>query len=509
MNLRNWGRLGHADNDSEFDLGTNIVIMASGKEGDSRTPSPDAHLRIVHESGHWNRFHGSSVGVTLSLMKYASERIIVDHFAALEHSEKIALIGERKTGRKIFDFADPRPGRSERFTLVRQLWLDLLAARWALYDLHALHSTQWDFSAAVGSALTDVLIWGEPLFSTETALLGRRAPLVRLADEDSFGKAAVNGKELTTRHILECASTIDELLSLGLDDIGNSSGSEVGQVIRSMGWPFADDRLAELARDRLADGEYGWPLQAYSSITGDTRFPESAMMTLLLCDVALNPPLPPFLDLDESAEMRWLDIYPPVRFLRCCQAAGKLGALSGLPSDGLLLEYSGDLCHAAQITDPRDMGGLFTGNPIANTREARFSFPGPGVGTLEGDYITFLSWAQRKLWEIRRESPTLLTFFGANSRSQVRAAADYITAGGQGTGWFMEPFQSYQGTYRTALDGKESNQYLASLALYLSLHDLVSASEADSRDWLPANLRDYRFWRDGKAAIEELVGCAI
>jgi hypothetical protein len=508
MNIGAWGRLGHAAGGPQFDLATNMVVMPSDGEHHSRIPSHDAHLQIVHESGHWNRIHGSSIGVSLSLMKYASERIIADHLPSLDSSEKSALFNDRRAGNKIFSFKNPPPGRSDRFNLIRQMWLDSIAANWALYDMHTLGNLQWEFSAAIESALTDVLLWGEPLFSTETARLERRTPQVRLIDRDSFGAAAVNGEEITTRHIFECTSTIDELLSLGLDHI-NCPGSETDQVAQAMGWPVANEQLAELALKRLTDGEYGRPWRAYTRITGDTRFPQSAIMTLLLCDIALNPPLPPFLNLDESAEIRWLDIYPPIRFLRCSQAVSKLGVLPGLPGDDLLREYSDDLCHAAQITNPQDMNGLFMGEPVFSISEPFFSFPAPEVGSMEGDYITYLSWAQRKLWNLRQDSPTLLTFFGANGRAQARNGAEFILAEGTGAGWFTEPFQNYQGTYRSALQSEVSHQYLASLALYLTLHDLVAVPRADTRERLPTNLRDYRFWQETQTAVEELFGCTI
>src|SRR5688500_16353778 len=102
MNLNNWGKLGACQGRGSMDLNTyRLTVPGSTRE------NPDSeieyHMLHAHESSHWVRFHGSTIGVSLSLMKYASERLVADYILNLEQAEKNALIEARKSGHPIFD----------------------------------------------------------------------------------------------------------------------------------------------------------------------------------------------------------------------------------------------------------------------------------------------------------------------------------------------------------------------------------------------------------------------
>ena len=99
--------------------------------------------------------------------------------------------------------------------------------------------------------------------------------------------------DLTTRHLLECASTIDEVLLEGKER------TETWEAVRHFG------------RRKLHQPVYGWPGEIAEDIVGG---PLDILQTILaLIDWALNPPLPM---LQPSLRWAWWrELYPPARFV--------------------------------------------------------------------------------------------------------------------------------------------------------------------------------------------------
>jgi hypothetical protein len=490
MNLNDWGFLGECSGHGKLDLATYVVTIP----GDLDVNPVDAfsyQMIAAHESGHWARFHGSTIGVALALMKYASERIVYDFMSDLDLAEKRALVNARRAGEPILSLLEPHSARSDDFLLSRQLWVDLSFGSRVLLDSVRTEQAKWNACRAVGSAFTDALWWGHPLFSSDAESL-ESPVLVELADRDHIGVVTVGGERITTRLLFECAGAIDQLLAWGIDLV-KENGAPVSPLLE----PFAMTALAS---------SYGAPLRAYNRITqaSTNQIRESLPTVILLCDLALNPPVPPFLHLDESAILKWEDIYPPIRFVRGCRAAAEMGPLSQLPDDDALLSYSKEVCLAAGIKNPYELDGVFFGKPLADIEKKNFTFPGKRVGELSGDYITFLSWAQRKLWGLRQKAPTLITFYGAKHVTQSRRAVRYAV-GGEGAGWFEPPFHwTDKQTFGSTIGSKVATQYAASVALYLALHDAISGTKDFRTDYFPPSGMPHLFWVDIKDAIQNM-----
>ncbi|XVV12449.1 hypothetical protein ACQP2X_47960 [Actinoplanes sp. CA-131856] len=297
MDLNDWGALGGCKGLGKLDLNTQLLRVPT--EWNDLDPDVEAyHLLFAHESSHWVRYHSSTIGISLSLMKYASERLIRDFVFALDEKERRALMRAKKEKSNFFGFQASFPSASEELSKTRQFWLDLRYAYKALLDSEGIEDQEWDTVPAIASAFTDVNFWARQIFA-ET----RGIDHIQLDGSRGIPLITVDDDRITTRLLFECAATIDQYTSW-LGGIPATPKDDYGRRLLS-------------EAERALGGSYGAPLRAYEGITGvgRDRLSESAFNVSLLIDLALNPKIPPFMDAGDVGPLHWEQIYPPFRYV--------------------------------------------------------------------------------------------------------------------------------------------------------------------------------------------------
>lgn len=121
--------------------------------------------------------------------------------------------------------------------------------------------------------------------------------------------------QLTTRLLLKCASTIDEMLMRGED--------------QSATW----EEIRRFGHHALMNTEYGLAAHIATDLLGPYL---NIPTTLALIDWSLNPPVPMFEITDRT--ITWREFYPPARFIDACQTLAD-GYPHAALSEGLPHEY--------------------------------------------------------------------------------------------------------------------------------------------------------------------------
>ncbi|WP_157545205.1 hypothetical protein [Hamadaea tsunoensis] len=449
MDLNDNGTLAGIAGTGRFDLGTYFLAAPPA------APVANAY---------WVRFHGSTIGVALSLMKYAAERVAYADLGQLTEGEKTILMRHRANGQPIFSAGAAAPIQSREFLGARQAWLDLRVARGVLLDSQQADGFDWDVPEAVGSAFSAVSVWANRLFGERDGL-----EKTGLGDGSTMGYVMLAGERVTTRLLWECAAAIDAYLGIEQGDPAHLQGS-AGAPLRALA------KALELSQDHLVP---------------------ALVTTLALIDFAVNPPVPPFLTNEEAKTLQWRDIYPPLRFARACNGVKKVGVLSRVPDDEELRIYLEHVRDAAGL--PRTNGaGVFAGRSPHYDLAAPFVFGSVKPGSLDADYQAYIAWAQQRLWRLRDEHPAAIAYLGVHGR-EIKEAG----------GWFETPyFGSAQDVYRWSEDLPQgvAAQYGVSVALYQTLHDLVSNTGPLRRHFVPPASYPADFWDGIENSVKRSFG---
>lgn len=477
------GQLGDGDCGGHLDLDTYVAWVA---------PNDDLiryNLIVSHEGGHWARWNGTTTGVALTLMRYASHRAIRDALGSLPEHEARLLRDARAAGQRIFQLGGPPPVDNSDLANYWQIWTDLHVAYSAIYDWSRLTAVQWDISEAIGSALSDVLYWAYPLFDVRRdghrVFLGSQKPRY----------IQVAGEALTSRVLFEAVGLCDELMTWATTDDSiarahQATHSRYGQSLKS---------------------SYGVPLRALEAMLGKRSLPpvSAAVTVAVLADFALNPAIPPFVS---NRKLEWNDIYPPIRYIRACDAVKQLGLLSAEPSASDLRSYSSSLSSITGLPDPFDYrDGVLTA--AIRSREDTFAFRGSEIApsdhdSIDGDYVAFLAWVQRQFWSLRLEEPTFLLLYGQNVLPDGQSHKIEYMFGSKGDGWYRPPFLrlpeegiGFSGDAAAGIAG----QYLMSTGLYLSLHHFAcKLDDFDVSRHLPSFM-SHRHWASVREAARSLM----
>ncbi len=446
----------------EFDLETFATYIPTKAPDGSLMDTAQYNIVSNHENGHWAHWNSTTIGALLTLMKYASERFVLDHVAALDMSEKRAIFEARRAGKPIFTIERP-VGRSQEFKTIRQIWMDLLVSYTAILDSQRVSDLEWDISEAVGSALTDAMFWAHRLFS-RTELSDRL-----WLDDNRAAYIGMRTEHLTTRCLYEAMGLGDELVTFAHSLTANELPSSL----------IAFGDLRRRRYESLIPTAYGLPHRTLAAALGteDLPFPEAATTVSLLADFALNPPLPPFVAYNDADRPTWTSIYPPIRFLRASEVIRSSGFLPHEPTDSDIRDFFQQVSAFTGMPNPNNYcDGVFFSQPTP--REDNFTFRSSRIGELDGDYISYLSWVQRGLWEVRKTNPGLLLLYGQTFFTDEFADSRYEKARLllEGNAWFKAPIERLEDGalgHTSNMSNATAAQYLMSLGLYLSLHHLA------------------------------------
>lgn len=288
--------LGNGCSDSYLDLRSHVLFINDAPLDESVTENAFWASKYHHELGHWLRFHGSTIGHLLTLFKYARDQSALTGFVELSALQREAVIERRQSGRPVWSFEKVYdPGLAgESFALQGQFWLDLYYASMALLDYGSVDDIPGEPHEAFRLSIADAwLFLGKSTDYARYPGHGQARSWLR----GSCLPAFTHRGHLSTRLLLECASTIDEILMLG----------------QARGGHHLD--IEEDGRLKLDETAYGMPAR----IAEDYLGPYYTLQTLqAIIDFALNPPLP-FM-YRNIPPLKWDDFYPPLRFLKILDA---------------------------------------------------------------------------------------------------------------------------------------------------------------------------------------------
>ncbi|MER6099156.1 hypothetical protein ABT154_25570 [Streptomyces sp. NPDC001728] len=248
------------------------------------------NLVHAHETSHWVRFHGSTIGVLLTLLRATRDSLADYSIRSLDSDDRATFERRRKDGIPLFAW-NPQ---ATAYALGSEMadncltWLSLHRTYSVLLGFEPLN-----WSKINQEAMQDSLTLA--LHTTWRQWAGRG--MLPLESEDyahvhSF-KPLLNGDEpITTRLLFECAGLLDE-----------------GYHFRGP-YPGIMERGLQRMWDINRRGEYGEPYRLAEAMAGRS-LSHSEVLTLI--DFALNPPLP---GLHEGVRtIDWRELYPPYRFL--------------------------------------------------------------------------------------------------------------------------------------------------------------------------------------------------
>ena len=418
--------------------------------------------RLIHESGHWARFNGSSLGILLTFMRRTRDLAAARLLQSLDRTQHARLADLRQSGTPLFatgrfaaaDHVDPQ--------------IAYLATSW--FDLyHAYRMMLGSPSNSITDVPNPVAALDSAVFSTWYQSAGRgMLPFEPgVAVEGPASIIVFDGIQLTTRHLLENAAVCDEFYP-------NSIGALKG--VRDATWTR---RLG-----KQWDAGYGLPHRLASTIAGRHLDPST---TLTLIDFALNPQVP---GLTHGAQtVAFDDLYPPARFVRAAHAIATTGALTEAqhPTSHVITETHN---HIAGET------GMAMGRVDAVlTRATSLS----AVAHAKSSLVELIPEMQlmhaRRLLEERAESVMTLSHFGLNFVAE--GALRFVRPDRWWTGgnwWLFPPLEVVDDAYHWPADRigiDEATTLLCATAVSGALDDILLGAGPLRTDHLPTReLRD-------------------
>ncbi|MFE2519409.1 hypothetical protein [Streptomyces mirabilis] len=283
---------------AELNLRSQILFQdpTRTRTKDLITAAGSWHKTYVHESSHWARYHGSTVGILLSLLRRSRDQLAAYTISRMSRQQTVALHERRSSGLPFVSFNryPQHTGGELRYNELD--WLNLYYAYYVLLDpegLAASDLTAWDMQAAFENSLEDT--W-------------RQCAGVEMTERPDDTSVSVTGPlqlvhtsegPLTTRTLFECAAVIDELFQFE------------GAFMR-----LTDPTLRELLLEEM-QGEYGIPWRLANVLAGREL---SGSVVLALIDFALNPVVPGLTSDDPSVD--WRELYPAYRFVAAAKTMG-------------------------------------------------------------------------------------------------------------------------------------------------------------------------------------------
>ncbi|MFG3199804.1 hypothetical protein ACGFYT_27135 [Streptomyces sp. NPDC048208] len=248
------------------------------------------NLVHAHETSHWARFHGSTIGILLTFLRAARDSLADYSIRNLDGNDRATFETRRNDGIPLFAWNQ----RASAYSLGSEItddcltWLSLHRAYSILLGFEPLNWSKTD-----REAMQDSLTLA--LHTTWSQWAGRG--MLPMGSEDyahvhSFEPLLGGDEPITTRLLFECAGLLDE-----------------GYLFRGP-YPKIMDRGLQRMWEINRSGEYGAPYRLAEAVAGRS-LSHSEVLTLI--DFALNPPLPGLHNGVRTID--WRELYPPYRFL--------------------------------------------------------------------------------------------------------------------------------------------------------------------------------------------------
>lgn len=465
----------------------------------------DSEAAAFHEEFHWLQYNGTSVGAFLSLLRYSQERTTVNLLKSMG-TDYLTKLFKNRTGENpipIVPINDEGkldfslfPERDEA-DLFRQIWYD----HELIYTLFDSSNKQDYISYPRGQ------IFGEIVGDTILHFCDRCGyayPGTKLArewyrfNEESILFVASNGERLTTRAVIEGATVANELQLL---------------VLRQ-----ASHELVTKLVDRLDHGTYGIALLTFMGRLG--LDPQNVMSILptfnTICDLALNPPLPPLHigGPKDNDHWSWEDIYPPLRFQRTIDCIKKLGFLPYDSNHERLCGYIDALCGMLHWPSPNNFVHPYKKckqKLNLETRKRDYQ-----LQQLENyDYYHYLFWVQYEMWKKRKTHlPAFINQAEMRCSENLWNYYSDIYFGdmvSEGYNWIKPPFWSTLDSYGHRQSKCENFNYwlVSNSCLHYLLFDLVVGTGKFDIAAYPPQMRVLSIFDKLRQGLERTFGVQI
>ncbi|MFB9201132.1 hypothetical protein ACFFV7_08030 [Nonomuraea spiralis] len=414
--------------------------------------------RYIHESSHWARFHGSSIGVLLVILRRTRDLLAAYTLQHLDTQDIAQFSLERLDRASLFSYSEHSPLNrlGEQLTLQRQDWLDLHFTYQILLDPEFLGSSikQWPATNAIQAALE--IIWHQSSGDGMLPRLTGERGSVRLDDQ----VALIASREgiVSTRLLFECAAVLDEVLL------------QVGSFSR-----MADPALLKML-SRTFDGEYGLPYRFAEELAGRKLDP---ITILTLIDFAINPVVPGLHS--QGVDTAWREIYPPLRFAEAALAISSWRgeSLASWPSAQVIASLQEEIADRTGIRMGMVLPELSAASSLSEcaTRIRHHA-------QLIPDLTLFYS---SRLLRDRRDNPHLLSHYGLNFIDS--GALRFVNPTQEDAWWIFPPLRVKAGRYSWPMDRiniDEATNFFFSSAISSAYDDAVHGVGPLSREHLPS-----------------------
>jgi hypothetical protein len=302
--------------DCFYDIEHAVISHRGRGDGDHKTADPaqefiDDHSSYVHEQHHFTTAVGSSIGCLLNLLRHDRLLSGVSWFVRLSRAEKDHLIEQRRpqngrpivepftNGRCLLGLRVERDGEGEPIWMLQRILFENAVTWNFLYEQGDIRGLVYRLrpECIFSLALRDAAIRANKLHNAGWPELDESS----IRDPSGYYQTPRSGA-LNTRTLLEGMAVANELLFL-----------KIGGAPRQ----HQTTRLAN-----IMSTTYGIALRLYLQRLQRTF---DDLMTnpipligwfLLICDVALNPLVPPFTFPATAVVPTITDLLPQTRFLR-------------------------------------------------------------------------------------------------------------------------------------------------------------------------------------------------
>ncbi|MBS1829325.1 MAG: hypothetical protein JST93_28740 [Acidobacteria bacterium] len=442
------------------------------------------YVALVHECAHWFQVNGTSFGALAQVITYSQGRNCLGRLERMNRSKRQRLLERRiRSGEPITGelAASPDPEIQE----LCDNWQDHeVALELAVNGLDSRRRVDRETVLRFVFGVYALSIASQAGFQEYSS--DEWAEDVYRPGERGIAEIASEDGRIGVRCLLEGAATAQELLAM----------LQLGQIA-----PFQGPRQKEEQLEcwqRLMSRRRGYArafrlfLQFYKPETKAIRRPETLQLFSFLCDLALNPFVPPA-HVPMGSHYEWPEIYPPIRFVRLLQA----------------------------LRPGEDWGRRLTPDTVVAMREELLELAGLGAFPLQfgpnwsdENYEMFLKskpseeervimehqrfrlWVQAQCWKKRTENPWVFVnchdfLFGA------RGTSPGFVRNEQTRGWLIPPFRwAYKRTRGEALgmvdlDRTHGTDILLAAAADISQFELMSGTEKLTLPQFPNGDRNF------------------
>jgi hypothetical protein len=306
---------------------------------------------VVHEQVHWLQHHGTSFGCFLSALRL-SQNCTTQRWLREESSVRVEdLLDQRarlstpilridsQTQFPIFE-------QDQEMDTFRRIWFEHQWVYTVFEDSRIAEQLVRPPGSMFGDVIGDTILalWDHDVSSSssntslESALEAQQ--WFSMNQSDIFFMSMF-GMRLTSKILMEAPAIISEFHLLS-DSSWLSLLGEAGQTT------VLTNRIR-----KVINSDYGIPIRCILKVLnlGLENLRAILPTVNLLCFIALNPPLPPYVMAPPigSPSWTWRDIYPPSRFSRLAHCVSKIGLLKASSDHNTIAKYIDDICDVCEL----------------------------------------------------------------------------------------------------------------------------------------------------------------